>query len=110
MRKIMSIVAALVVLSLSGCSQEEGNGTVVIPGKEDNKEQETSDVKVGSPLPAWEEGEMDIHFINTTTGECMFLILPDGTQMMIDAAGSEVATGAVNSTTNTGQSESALGR
>ena len=102
MRKIMSIVAALVALSLSGCSQEEGNGTVVIPGKDDNKETETSEVKVGSPLPAWEEGEMDIHFINTTTGECMFLILPDGTQMMIDAAGSEVATGAVNSTTNTG--------
>ena len=35
------------------------------PGKEDNKEQETSEVQVGSPLPAWEEGEMDIHFINT---------------------------------------------
>ena len=28
---------------------------------------------------------MDIHFINTTTGESMFVIFPDGTQMLIDA-------------------------
>lgn len=63
---------------------------------------ETGDVKVGEVITPWTEGEFDIHFINTTTGECMFLIFPDGTQMLIDAAGSQVGTGAVGSTTNTG--------
>ena len=58
--------------------------------------------EIGKPLPAWEKGWFDIHFINTTTGEAVYLIFPDGTQMLIDAAGSQVATGVVNRVTNTG--------
>ncbi len=57
---------------------------------------------VGSTLSAWKEGQLDIHFINTTTGESTFIIFPDGTQMLVDAAGSTVATGIVGSTSNTG--------
>ena len=41
--------------------------------------------KVGETLPAWEEGYMDIHHINTGCGECAYIILPDGTTMLIDA-------------------------
>jgi beta-lactamase superfamily II metal-dependent hydrolase len=41
--------------------------------------------KVGDKLPTWEKGYMDIHHINTGCGECTYLILPDGTTMMIDA-------------------------
>jgi hypothetical protein len=36
-------------------------------------------------LPAWQEGQMDIHFINTGRGNSSFLIFPDGTTMLIDA-------------------------
>ena len=36
-------------------------------------------------LPKWEKGYLDIHHINTGRGSCAFLILPDGTNMMIDA-------------------------
>lgn len=36
-------------------------------------------------LPAWQEGYMDIHHISTGRGNCTFMILPDGTTMMIDA-------------------------
>lgn len=43
--------------------------------------------KVGDELPAWEEGWLDIHSINSGRGECFFYILPDGTTMLIDAAG-----------------------
>ena len=57
---------------------------------------------VGQPLSAWTEGMLDIHFINTTTGECTFIIFPDGTQMLVDAAGSTAETGPVGSTTNVG--------
>jgi hypothetical protein len=35
-------------------------------------------------LPAWEEGMMDIHHINTGRGDASFLIFPDGTTLLID--------------------------
>ncbi len=40
---------------------------------------------VGQPLTAWSEGELDIHTISTGRGECLFIILPDGTTMVVDA-------------------------
>ena len=39
-------------------------------------------------LPEWEEGFLDIHAINTGKGECTFIIMPDGTTMLVDAASS----------------------
>ena len=36
-------------------------------------------------FPSWEEGEMEIHHINTARGESVFCIFPDGTNMLIDA-------------------------
>ena len=35
-------------------------------------------------IPAWEKGYLDIHFISTVTGESTFIIMPDGTQMLVD--------------------------
>lgn len=40
---------------------------------------------IAQKLPAWEEGMMDIHHINTGRGDAAFLILPDGTTFLIDA-------------------------
>lgn len=42
-------------------------------------------VNVGKPLPAWTEGCLDIHAVNSARGECTFFILPDGTTMAVDA-------------------------
>ncbi len=39
----------------------------------------------GGRLPEWKEGWMDIHTIATGMGDATFLILPDGTSMLIDA-------------------------
>jgi beta-lactamase superfamily II metal-dependent hydrolase len=44
-------------------------------------------VTVGAPLPAWEEGWLDIHSINGGRGESFYYIFPDGTTMLVDAAG-----------------------
>ena len=44
-----------------------------------------SRARVGKPLPLWKEGFFDIHNINTGRGECLFLIFPDGTSMVIDS-------------------------
>ncbi|HEY4064223.1 MAG TPA: hypothetical protein VGM30_20095 [Puia sp.] len=41
--------------------------------------------KIGEPLPAWQEGYMDLHHINTGRGNAAFYILPDGTTMLFDA-------------------------
>ena len=40
--------------------------------------------RIGETLSQWEEGGLDIHFINSGRGECLFLILPDGTTMVVD--------------------------
>lgn len=39
-------------------------------------------------LSPWREGNLDIHTINTGRGESMFYVFPDGTTMLVDAAGS----------------------
>ena len=41
--------------------------------------------EVGKTLPAWSEGYLDIHAVNTGQGECSFMIFPDGTSMLVDA-------------------------
>ena len=43
------------------------------------------DERMGEQLPAWQKGYMDIHHISTGRGDCTFMILPDGTTMMVDA-------------------------
>lgn len=53
-------------------------GAVAICGR-------AEDATVGAPLPLWSEGGLDIHHINTGRGETAFLILPDGTTLLVDA-------------------------
>ena len=40
---------------------------------------------VGKQLPAWSEGYLDIHTISSGRGECLLIVMPDGTSMVIDA-------------------------
>lgn len=40
---------------------------------------------IGQPLPAWQEGCLDLHHINTGRGNAAFYILPDGTTILFDA-------------------------
>ena len=39
----------------------------------------------GQPLPAWKDGYLDIHQLNTGRGNAAFFIFPDGTTALIDA-------------------------
>lgn len=45
----------------------------------------------GKTLPAWQNGYLDIHAINTGRGESTLCIFPDGTTMLVDAAGSLIS-------------------
>ena len=46
--------------------------------------------EIGETMPKWTEGNLEIHSISTGRGESNFYILPDGTTMLVDAAGSLV--------------------
>jgi len=46
--------------------------------------------ELGKPLSPWQAGMLDIHHINTGRGEASFLILPDGTNMLVDASGKTI--------------------
>lgn len=71
---------------LFGCGgKDDPSPGPVINGGGDTPAPEKFDI--GSALPAWEEGYLDIHCINGGRGEAFYYILPDGTTMLIDAAG-----------------------
>lgn len=44
--------------------------------------------RVGAPLAAWQPGWLDIHHIATGRGNASFIMLPDGTSLLIDAGAS----------------------
>lgn len=97
------LIICLCIISTFGCSRPSGSKSVLLPtDKGDGDESSVTAIEVGKSIPAWQEGVMDIHFINTTTGESIFVIFPDGTQMLIDAASSSVTTNSNSNTTNTG--------
>jgi len=61
------------------------DGPESVPGDVATLPANSFDVKVGEPLPAWSEGCLDIHAINSGRGECTFFVLPDGTSLCVDA-------------------------
>lgn len=48
--------------------------------------QRTEAQEIGKPLPAWTQGMLDIHHINTGRGDSIFYILPDSTTLLVDAS------------------------
>src|SRR5690554_174014 len=92
-RILFYLLFSLLVISCGGCSSENGedrgdnNGTDNNNGNNGNNDSNP----VGKVLPDWEEGYLDIHAINTGRGESQLLIFPDGTTMLIDAAGSLIS-------------------
>lgn len=98
MRKITYGMIAAAFLLLCGCdSKGVGIDNGSSSGGKDGHDQSAS---VGKAITPWKTGQLDLHFINTTSGECVFVIFPDGTQMLVDAAGAMTPTGG-GSVTNT---------
>lgn len=92
---ILGILLSSVALSCSDIKDTGKQTRPVIPGETD-PDPETPDGdkdklvigKVGEVLEPWVKGSLDIHFINTGRGESTFYVLPDGTTMLVDMAGS----------------------
>lgn len=68
---VLMLLTALLCLSGSAYAQKK------------SKKKASAQAKSGV-MPAWEKGYLDIHFISTVTGESTFIIMPDGTQMLVD--------------------------
>lgn len=84
-RNYLTIWFALAVV-LTGCGGKDdpapGPGPAPTPDTPAAEKFE-----IGQVLPAWEDGYLDIHSINGGRGEAFYYIFPDGTTMLIDAAG-----------------------
>lgn len=87
-KTIGCLLLSLVIASCSSKGVGVGGGAV-----SDDKDKHVSTAVVGEKITPWEKGQLDIHFINTTAGDCIFIIFPDGTQMLVDAAGALTPTG-----------------
>ena len=99
MKRKLWILLPLIMLTLSCGEKKHKMPWEDDLGKEEPKEEpskpenptpeqptpEQPKVELGKALPAWSEGELDIHTISTGRGECLFIILPDGTTMVVDA-------------------------
>ncbi|MEX0312641.1 MAG: ComEC/Rec2 family competence protein [Allomuricauda sp.] len=73
----INILLITIILGLIGCK----SGSELTNGIE----QKTVSTELQKKLTAWQQGYMDIHHINTGSGNCTFFILPDGTTMLFDA-------------------------
>lgn len=58
---------------------------------EPEKKEEQKPVVIDETKPntvnwsKWQEGYLDIHHLSTGAGDCIYIVMPDGTTMMIDA-------------------------
>ncbi len=101
MQRLKSILlSGILMMGMPACSPAD-NPSTPPPGGSTGGDTSPK-ITVGEVIPAWTEGDMDLHFINSTTGESVFVIMPDGTQLLIDAASSTVKTNSNSNTTNTG--------
>lgn len=83
MIKLKYLPLCLLFAAACGNNSKEGGNN-----NNNNNNTELPSSFVGKVLPDWQEGTFDIHMINTGRGESILHIFPDGTTLLIDAAGS----------------------
>lgn len=87
-------IASLIIASgtvLFACGGDDPVPDPVPDGGTDVPDTPDDPYAVGSPLPLWSEGYLDIHAISSGRGECTFYILPDGTTLLVDAGEADFA-------------------
>lgn len=81
--KFTAAILIIIYLLINGC------GSTKLSKNSQSGSDSTS--LIGRTLPAWQKGYLDIHAINTGRGESALCIFPDGTTMLVDAAGSLIS-------------------
>ncbi|SNZ01659.1 ComEC/Rec2 family competence protein [Flagellimonas pacifica] len=75
--KINQILAITILLFQVGCNSK--------PENTNTEQQKTELTQSQNKLKDWQKGYLDIHHINTGSGDATFFVLPDGTTMLFDA-------------------------
>lgn len=70
----LKIVIVFISLVITSCNS-----------KKEDSNKNNSDETSYSTFDSWQEGYLDIHHINTGSGDTCFMILPDGTTILFDA-------------------------
>lgn len=83
LKRIFCVSLFFLLLACSRSQSTSSDGANTGRDSEQKPDKET--------LAPWQEGYLDIHAINTGRGECTLFIFPDGTTMMVDAAGSLIS-------------------
>jgi len=86
---IKKILPLFLLLSIfSACEVDEPEK------KEEKKKPEVIDETKENTVKwsKWQDGYLDIHHLSTGAGDCIYMIMPDGTTMMVDA-GNKIETG-----------------
>lgn len=84
--KMTKWIKLLALTLLISCGKSEGEKTPT-----DGKDNDPKESLIGKVLPDWQDGNFDIHAINTGRGETTLMIFPDGTTMLVDAASSLIS-------------------
>jgi len=84
MRIIKKYLKILLLLSLTiSCTTNERE---IRREENSNRQEDRGSKHIKSiPFTAWQKGYLDIHHINTGSGDTSFMILPDGTTLLFDA-------------------------
>lgn len=93
---------ASLAMVMTACGGEKIEPVVDPPTTPDppTSTENVFEATIGEPLKTWTPGTMDIHAISTGRGDCFLYIFPDGTSMMVDAAGSLITQAVVDSPSN----------
>ncbi|WP_420320123.1 ComEC/Rec2 family competence protein [Flagellimonas sp.] len=75
--KTNRILAIAILVFQIGCHSKTENSNV--------RKQKPESAEPLKKLGEWQEGYLDIHHINTGSGDATFFVLPDGTTMLFDA-------------------------
>lgn len=94
---IYSICLSVCLTSCGGGKDEPGSNPVQPSEPVKPPVENILSATVGEPLKPWTDGSLDIHAISTGRGDCFLYIFPDGTSMIIDAAGSLITQAVVDS-------------
>lgn len=89
MRKLLFLLPILLLFNVAYSTAAKK------ASKKRRSKDNTETVEVGKTLPAWSEGCLDIHIVNSGRGECCFYILPDGTTLLVDAGEIETSEASV---------------
>lgn len=87
--KYNSTLTCSLALILSACfvSCNDNDTDTVTPAIPTGPEIEPT---IGEVMPCWREGYLEVHSISSGRGEANLYIFPDGTSLLVDAAGSLV--------------------